>query len=344
MRSTKYLIVKLSSLGDVIQTLPFASYLDGHVTWAVESEYTPLLKSVPAIDEIRPIPFRKWRSKKCCFSELKRRLQDLGSYDVVFDLQGNCKSGLVTKFAKAKEKVGFAKPVEWPNRLVTNRKIVLPEHFSIREQLRHLYTSYFGKEPEEHPLKLVGEEIPIPKPVFMVCMDSRWRNKQLTKALWREFLAKLQKEYKVHFLFVFGEKEEPISKEFPGSVTILKPEFGTWQRLMHEVDLILTVDSASLALANTTNTPTFALFGPSSAKIFGPSAPGSGNFQGVCPYGETFVKRCSKLRTCPTGACLREATLKQLLLSFQNQCGFPQAQSPHESSPCPLSESLPCTK
>ena len=84
MRSTKYLIVKLSSLGDVIQTLPFASFLDGHITWAIESEYVPLLKSVPTIHEIHPIPFRKWRKKEVAFSDLKKSLQDLGSYAVCF--------------------------------------------------------------------------------------------------------------------------------------------------------------------------------------------------------------------------------------------------------------------
>ena len=250
----------------------------------------------------------------------------------------------MTKFAKAKKKIGLAKPPEWPNRLVTNQKIALPEHLPIPEQLRAFYKNCFGKEPIERPLHLIGEALPISKPIFMVCMGSRWKNKQLNFALWKEFLAEIQKRYKVNFLFVFGEKEEPISREFPGSISIVKPEFGTWQRLMHEVNLILTVDSASLALANTTKTPTFALFGPSSAKIFGPTAPDSGTFQGSCPYGETFVKRCSKLRTCPTGACLREASVKQLLLSFQNQCGSPLARLLRESSPYPQSESLPCTK
>ena len=106
----KYLVVKLSSLGDIIQTLPFASYLDGEVSWAVESDYIPLLRSVPTIKYVIPIPFRKWRRGECRFSELSKALRAIGSYDTVFDLQGNCKSALVTKFAKAKKKNRPEKP------------------------------------------------------------------------------------------------------------------------------------------------------------------------------------------------------------------------------------------
>lgn len=336
----KYLVVKLSSLGDIIQTLPFASYLDGEVSWAVESDYIPLLRSVPTIKHVIPIPFRKWRRGECRFSELSKALRTIGAYDTVFDLQGNCKSALVTKFAKAKKKIGLKNPAEWPNRLVTNQKIALPQNLPIKTQLQTFYRNVFQKEPNEKPLQLLGENLPLPKRTFMVCMGSRWENKELPEALWKSFLHELQKRYQAHLLFVFGEEKQ---MPFPNSTTLIKPEFGTWQRLMCQVDLILTVDSASLALANTTTTPTFALFGPSSAKIFGPTSSGSGSFQGACPYGETFIKRCKHLRTCETGSCLNDATLRQLLEAFQNQCGSQLDRSLHESSPCPQSESSPCT-
>ncbi len=336
----KYLVVKLSSLGDIIQTIPFASYLDGEISWAVESDYLSLLQSVPTVNHVIPIPFRKWRRGECHFSELVKALRSLGTYDTVFDLQGNCKSAIVTKFAKAKKKIGLKNPAEWPNRLVTNKKISLPQKLPIKTQLQIFYKKAFDKEPKEKPLQLLGKNLPLPKRTFMVCMGSRWKNKQLPEALWKSFLLQLQKQYGAHLLFVFGEEKE---FSFPNSTLLIKPEFGTWQRLMSQVDIILTVDSASLALANTTNTPTFALFGPSSAKIFGPTTSGSGVFQGACPYGETFVKRCKHLRTCKTGACLRDTTLRQLLEAFQNQCGSQLDQSLRESSPCPQSESSPCT-
>jgi heptosyltransferase-1 len=77
------------------------------------------------------------------------------------------------------------------------------------------------------------------------------------------------------------------------------------------------MDSATLHLCGTTSTPSFSLFGPSSASIYKPLGEHHVAFQGSCPYGRTFVKRCPILRTCKTGACMKDLTAKRIFQDLE---------------------------
>jgi heptosyltransferase-1 len=89
---------------------------------------------------------------------------------------------------------------------------------------------------------------------------------------------------------------------------------------MKGMDLVISMDSLPLHLAGSLNIPTFGVFGPSSAQKYNPSP--SPAFQAACPYNEVFMKRCPKLRTCPTGACLKNLEGDRLYKTFKE--GFTQ--------------------
>ncbi len=91
----KALIVRLSSLGDVVCSLPAAAALKqgvpgAHITWVVDERFADIVRSCAAVDEV--ILRKNWSG---------------GNYDVAFDLQGLLKSGLVLSKAKAKDKFGY---------------------------------------------------------------------------------------------------------------------------------------------------------------------------------------------------------------------------------------------
>ena len=113
------LLVKLSSLGDVLHNLPIVwdirtNYPDARLDWVVEEGYVELLTplkttdSFKGIDHIIPISLRRWK-KNLKNGELikpiqefiacKNALQEV-SYDIVIETQGLIKSALVTKFVK----------------------------------------------------------------------------------------------------------------------------------------------------------------------------------------------------------------------------------------------------
>ena len=112
----KILLVKLSSLGDVLHNLPIVWDLrkrlpDAQIDWIVEEAYVPLLEplktteSFRGIDRIIPIAFRRW--KKNLFSirtwqeffAMRKLLQSV-TYDIVIETQGLLKSALICALAK----------------------------------------------------------------------------------------------------------------------------------------------------------------------------------------------------------------------------------------------------
>ena len=64
----KFLIIKLSALGDIVHALPVArtlrqAYPDAFIAWMIEERYQGLLHNNPNIDKIIPIRIKSWRKK-----------------------------------------------------------------------------------------------------------------------------------------------------------------------------------------------------------------------------------------------------------------------------------------
>ena len=106
----RVLIVKLSSLGDVVHTLPAAMDLlhhqpDAQVDWVVERGFAPLVHCSAAVQRVIPCDLRRWRRAPWSsqtrreWSAFKHDLQ-AQAYDVVIDLQGLTKSALVSFMAR----------------------------------------------------------------------------------------------------------------------------------------------------------------------------------------------------------------------------------------------------
>jgi len=322
--SERLLIVKLSALGDVIAALPLATWIksvhpDATIDWVIEKKWASLLKKHPAID--RTIAPDTKGSQRAIWTEI--RALRTRRYDRVIDLQGNCKSALFTLFARSRKKCGyrFKLAPEWPNSLVTNRKFPFKETLPLRAELEQIFTHLFNRPPPTIAFNLAASDsIKLPPkvgPLIMVSPFSRWSNKELSPKTLREFLVLLEKQLKPTFILTVGtpQEKEKAHSAISGlrSAHILGPlDLAAWQGMIKEMDFVITVDSASLHLTQTTSVPCFAIFGPSSSHIYSTSF----SVQGGCPYGETFVKRCPRLRTCPTGACLKDLTAKTLFNQF----------------------------
>lgn len=339
------LIVKTSSLGDIVHTFPTISYLKSKkitIDWVVEHCNAELCTAHPDIDKVLCIDSKKWRASPLRHrKEIWQFIARLTSthYDVIFDLQGNSKSGLITYLAKAPHKVGFqrASVAEWPNLLATNRKIETFSEKNIREELLFLVKSYFNDQaPFDDPgvlLHICSEQRgaietitahPLVKhrAKILVCPGSIWKNKRLPTPTLLELLKQIQHAFDCSFLFSWGSEQErtlaeELAKSIAYSIELPKLSLPALQHLMHQVDLVVAMDSLPLHLAGSVKTPTWGLFGPSSALKYNPIGPSHLFFQGKCPYSRTFTKRCAILRSCPTGACLREQQPKQLFTLFE---------------------------
>ena len=117
---TRALLVKMSSLGDVVHTLPAISDAAAHgvrFDWVVEEAFVDVARLHPAVERTFPIAWRRWRRQLLRGgraannrTELRAFLRELraGHYDLVLDAQGLVKSGVVTALARGSSKFGFA--------------------------------------------------------------------------------------------------------------------------------------------------------------------------------------------------------------------------------------------
>ena len=158
----KLLIVKLSSLGDVVHTLPVvqdvqAAWPGAHIDWVVEPAFAPLLRRCAGIGRVIECNLRRWRraplsaDTRSAWRVFRAEL-DQCAYDRVIDLQGLAKSALVATLARLApggRRVAMAGPTdgssyEWPTRWVAHQVVDLPRHIGALERGRLLCANALG--------------------------------------------------------------------------------------------------------------------------------------------------------------------------------------------------------
>lgn len=333
----RILIVKTSSLGDIIHAFSTLSFLrmkypTATIDWVVESPFEELVRSHPDVSNVLTIDTKAWRKGKALGKlwMFWRKLRE-HRYDFVVDLQGNIKSGLVTFQARSGNKIGFGwKTVrEKLNTLFTNFRVNPPQGANITEDNLFLVQSYLkdftSVEGRSFALKttpaqqallsaLMSNQMMKSGLKIMVCPGSRWPNKQVTPEALDQLLQKIEKNWKCTFLFLWGTPEEKaqvhkLETRFSDNAIVLdKMPLPMLQNLMGRMDLVIAMDSLPLHLAGTAGAKTFSVFGASLAAKYNPKGTAHMAVQGPCPYGRTFDKRCPILRTCQTGLCIRGMT------------------------------------
>lgn len=108
------LVIKPSSLGDVIHTLPAVHLLHQHrpeleIDWVVNTEWAPLLTGNPCLRRVIPMPRREWRGWRDLPKAKRWASETLGTLrpDLVLDFQGLLRSGLLCKASGGGHRVGF---------------------------------------------------------------------------------------------------------------------------------------------------------------------------------------------------------------------------------------------
>jgi heptosyltransferase I len=106
----RFLIVRLSHIGDCVLTLPLAAAIKraipaATIVWATEKPAIPLLELHPAVDRIEAVP-KHWLKRPGCWSELRTRLQR-ERFDWVLDPQSLFKSAALAWLTGCPRRVGF---------------------------------------------------------------------------------------------------------------------------------------------------------------------------------------------------------------------------------------------
>ncbi len=158
----KILVVKLSSLGDVVHAMPAVQDLlacvpNAQVDWVVEKGFASLVRRCHGVDRVIPCEIRRWRKNllakqtRAEWSAFREELQSQ-AYDAIVDLQGLTKSALVSRLARLApggrrialgnrtDGSSYEKPTRW----VADVAIELPPHIHAVARSRDLCARAFG--------------------------------------------------------------------------------------------------------------------------------------------------------------------------------------------------------
>lgn len=106
------LFIKTSSLGDVIHHMPALTEArkarpDARFAWLVEEAYAPLVRLHPAVDDVIPVAWRRWRKSlylPTTLAEIRTNLCGIRAhrYDEIIDSQGLLRSGVIARLARGR--------------------------------------------------------------------------------------------------------------------------------------------------------------------------------------------------------------------------------------------------
>ena len=276
----RILLVKTSSLGDVIHNLPVVSDLrlsfpDVRIDWCVEESFAEIPRLHPAVGEVIPVAIRRWR--KSLFSRatwreigaLRRRLGQT-PYDAILDSQGLVKSGLICALARG-PRYGYAAEVarEPLAARFYDRTFVIPTNAHAVARNRWLAAAAFDY-PVDLPL-----DYGIPTPDLVLPWLSSARHAVLLTAtsrddkLWDEahwaVVARALLERGVTPVLPSGsarerERAERVAAAAPGAVVAPPMRLRELAALIGRAALAIGVDTGLVHLATALDAPTIALY------------------------------------------------------------------------------------
>jgi len=326
----KVLIVKLSSIGDVVHTLPALESLSrgfrskgikARIDWLVEEAASSVLKNHPLINDLIVVK-RGWGKNFRANLKIARSLK-ASEYDLVLDFQGLLKSGIWVYLSNGKKRVGFANAREL-------------SHFAYNEKLpaydieRHAVDRYLdlaasaggqrgeaifrldaGKATESIKKKLKAKGVV--EPFFVMVTRGRWATKLWKDEKFIELAGRLIKDKKLRAVFVGSPSDREGLDRMSTAIgkgavnmageTDLKELFA----LFRLGKFAVTVDSGPMHIAAASGTKVIALFGPTAPWRTGPYGPGHIIIRKGFPCSPCFKKVCGSPK------CMEEITVEDVL-------------------------------
>ena len=303
----KVLVIKPSSLGDIIHSAPGVERLarsraDCDVTWVANSEYVDFVRDLPGVCRVVDFPRSALRRGRWSRSApaLTRWLRELrGGFDIAIDLQGLQRSSLMARLSGAGERYGLADAREgsW---IHYNHRIEVPAdlhhaidrvEYTIDEVLRTSSTlGIVDPQPASSAFRLSVPETARrrareirsqdPRPLVVLCPGARWQSKLWPAARWGELLTLLSRNLsELRPIFLGAPGEVHVVEAIHGTTTAraesLVGELGLWETvaLFEQAAAAVTMDSAPLHMAVAVGTPSVSFFGPTSTERVGPREP-----------------------------------------------------------------------
>lgn len=326
----RVLIVKTSSLGDVLHTLPAVTdastaIADIRFDWVVEEAFAEIPGWHPAVDRVVPVATRRWRrqmGRVRIGSELSRFrvMLKARSYDYIIDAQGLLKSAIMARMARgwrcgldrqsAREKfLGFA----------YQRRFNVPKAMHAIDRVRHLFSQALGYAlPQSDPQ--FGLDLSAPQnatslvPYVVFLHGTRWASKRWPDRYWQALAQRANSDgYRVYL--PWGDRDEQerahsIAASSKDAQVVPRASLADLARLLAGAQAAVAVDTGLVHLAAALGVPSMSLYGASNPALTGTRGLGQIQLSVDYPCAPCLQRSCrqTSAQQAGYGACYASLT------------------------------------
>ncbi len=287
----KILIVKLSSIGDVVHTLPALAAIrralpEAEISWAVEKRAAEILRENPLLKNLIEVDTKSLRNGKKLgekFTAARGQLRELraSSFDIALDFQGLLKSSTIAKLTKSKEIYGFDKQnLREPGSrfLLTHRVEVEPKSHIINKNLElaqtaldisvpsgnfefPIYTNKMHRAEADKIIENAGENFAILNPA------GGWTTKLWHAEKFGALADKLWEAFGITSVVTTAPHEIELAETVlrnskSGKITLAQPGLKGFYELAKRAAIYIGGDTAPTHLAVAARAPIVGIFGP----------------------------------------------------------------------------------
>ena len=274
------LIVRTSSMGDLIHTWPAITELKAHypnfrIAWLAEESFADMARLHPAVAQVIPLAWRRWRKhlwQLATWREIAALRQTLRAtrWELVVDSQGLLKSAIPAKWAKA-PLTGY----NWHSireplaSLLYDKRHQVSKDLSAIERNRQLFGKIFGYTPQGEPVFGVQ---PGERPSWLlsgryaVLLHATSRaSKEWPEAHWIALGSQLAQQHDMVLVLPWGnaaekQRAERLAAALPAAVVAPKLSLLEAAGLIGHASAVIGVDTGLTHLANALKVPLVAIY------------------------------------------------------------------------------------
>ncbi|MCX6358127.1 MAG: glycosyltransferase family 9 protein [Candidatus Aureabacteria bacterium] len=296
---TTILIIKPSSLGDIVQALPVAARVRAaapgtSIAWVVNAQYRRLLEANPCIDHVYAFERHLWheliRAPRALTSFLRLcRELNLARFDAVLDLQGLFRSGLFTAATASPLRIGFANAREGAQ-IFYNRRVQCddPDRHAVDRYLAVADAAGFPGAGVAFPLGIgpaerqwadeaLGESGATGNSLYVgLSPSTRWDTKRWPPDRFAALGDALAAQGLVPVIIGgFSGEGGRVAALMRAKARVIEGLTDPLKlaALIARLEVLVTNDSGPMHLAAAAGTPVVALFGPTNPERTGPYGP-----------------------------------------------------------------------
>jgi heptosyltransferase I len=330
----KILIIKPSSLGDVMHSLPFLNALKdrfpkAEIHWVIAKGFEDLLTGHPMVKKIWVINKDIWKKLSQITSsihEIRILLRELRKerYDIVIDLQGLLRSGVITRVTGSPVRIGFEEAREG-SRFFYSSKIEGGKDIHAVDRYLKI-AAFLGCDINEvcFPLPLsFNSALRTPHSAFsddyaIMVPGARWKTKRWPPEKFGELASLLP----IKTLIVGGRGDMSIAKEILSScggksVSLVgKTDLKSLIEVIRGARFIVSNDSGPMHIAAALGIPVFAIFGPTDPVRTGPYGRGHTVIREEVSCSPCFKKNCDDMK------CMKGLSVEKVYEVIKEKIGY----------------------